>query len=58
MRERRIGRVAVEVDIPELGLAVETGDVELGECETVAQFRRSRTVPPQFTRGYGLVFGK
>ena len=56
--ELRIGRVAVEVDIPELGFAVEIGEVEVTECETVNQFTGSRTEPPQFTRGYGLVFGQ
>ncbi|MFP4305409.1 carbon-phosphorus lyase complex subunit PhnI [Rhodosalinus sp.] len=56
--ELRIGVVAVELDIPELGFAVEIGEVELTECETVNQFTGSRTQPPQFTRGYGLVFGQ
>jgi alpha-D-ribose 1-methylphosphonate 5-triphosphate synthase subunit PhnI len=56
--ELRIGRVAVEVDIPELGFAVEIGEIELTECETVNQFKGSKTEPPQFTRGYGLVFGQ
>jgi alpha-D-ribose 1-methylphosphonate 5-triphosphate synthase subunit PhnI len=56
--ELRIGRVAVEVEIPELGFAVEVGEVELTECETVNQFTGSRTEPAQFTRGYGLVFGQ
>ncbi|MEE4118114.1 MAG: carbon-phosphorus lyase complex subunit PhnI [Paracoccaceae bacterium] len=56
--ELRIGMVAVEVDIPELGFAVEIGSVELTECETVNQFAGSRTEPAQFTRGYGLVFGQ
>ena len=55
--ELRIGKVAVEMEIPELGFAIEIGEVELTECETVNQFRGSRTEPPQFTRGYGLVFG-
>ena len=56
--ELRIGRVAVAVEIPELGFAVEIGEIELTECETVNQFKGSRTEPPQFTRGYGLVFGQ
>jgi alpha-D-ribose 1-methylphosphonate 5-triphosphate synthase subunit PhnI len=56
--ELRIGQVAVEVDIPELGFAVEIGELELTECETVNQFKGSKTEPPQFTRGYGLVFGQ
>ncbi|WP_170753565.1 carbon-phosphorus lyase complex subunit PhnI [Ruegeria lacuscaerulensis] len=56
--ELRIGKVAVEMDIPELGFAIEIGEVELTECETVNQFKGSKTEPPQFTRGYGLVFGQ
>ncbi len=56
--ELRIGRVAVAVDIPELGFAVEIGEIEVTECETVNQFKGSKTEPPQFTRGYGLVFGQ
>ncbi|KIC48187.1 carbon-phosphorus lyase complex subunit PhnI [Tateyamaria sp. ANG-S1] len=55
--ELRIGACAVEMDIPELGFAIEVGEVELTECETVNQFQGSKTEPPQFTRGYGLVFG-
>ncbi|SET88767.1 carbon-phosphorus lyase complex subunit PhnI [Oceanicella actignis] len=55
--ELRVGRVGVEVEIPELGFAVEIGEIELTECETVNQFKGSKTEPAQFTRGYGLVFG-
>ncbi|GGA17230.1 carbon-phosphorus lyase complex subunit PhnI [Neptunicoccus cionae] len=56
--ELRIGKVAVEMDIPELGFAVEIGEITVTECETVNQFKGSKTEPPQFTRGYGLVFGQ
>ncbi|TNF12198.1 MAG: carbon-phosphorus lyase complex subunit PhnI, partial [Rhodobacteraceae bacterium] len=56
--ELRIGTCAVEMEIPELGFSVEIGEVELSECETVNQFTGSKTEPPQFTRGYGLVFGQ
>ena len=56
--ELRIGQVAVEMDIPELGFAVDIGEIEITECETVNQFTGSKTEPPQFTRGYGLVFGQ
>jgi alpha-D-ribose 1-methylphosphonate 5-triphosphate synthase subunit PhnI len=56
--ELRIGKVVVELDIPELGFAIDIGEVELTECETVNQFTGSKTEPPQFTRGYGLVFGQ
>lgn len=55
--ELRIGTVAVEMDIPELGFAIEIGEITVTECETVNQFQGSKTQPPQFTRGYGLVFG-
>ncbi|WP_172291893.1 carbon-phosphorus lyase complex subunit PhnI [Pseudoruegeria sp. HB172150] len=56
--ELRIGAVAVEMEIPELGFSIEIGEVTLTECETVNQFKGSKTEPPQFTRGYGLVFGQ
>ncbi len=56
--ELRIGMVAVQMDIPELGFSVDIGEIELTECETVNQFKGSKTEPPQFTRGYGLVFGQ
>jgi len=56
--ELRIGAVPVEMEIPELGFAVEIGEITLTECETVNQFTGSKTEPPQFTRGYGLVFGQ
>lgn len=55
--EMRVGQVAVEMDIPELGFAIEIGEITVTECETVNQFMGSKTEPPQFTRGYGLVFG-
>ncbi|MEL6582964.1 MAG: carbon-phosphorus lyase complex subunit PhnI [Pseudomonadota bacterium] len=56
--ELRIGTVPVEMDIPELGFSIELGEVLVTECETVNQFTGSKTEPPQFTRGYGLVFGQ
>lgn len=56
--ELRIGAVAVEMDIPELGFAIEIGEITVTECETVNQFTGNKTEPPQFTRGYGLVFGQ
>jgi len=56
--ELRIGTVAVEMEIPELGFAIEIGEITVTECESVNQFKGSKTEPPQFTRGYGLVFGQ
>lgn len=55
--ELRVGACPVSVEIPELGFAVEIGEVTVTECETVNQFKGSKSEPPQFTRGYGLVFG-
>ncbi len=56
--ELRIGLVAVELEIPELGFAIEIAEITVTECETVNQFLGSKSEPPQFTRGYGLVFGQ
>jgi alpha-D-ribose 1-methylphosphonate 5-triphosphate synthase subunit PhnI len=56
--EIRIGEVRVEAFLPELGFAVEIGEITLTECETINQFKGSKTEPAQFTRGYGLVFGQ
>ena len=55
--ELRVGAVAVEMEIPELGFTIEIGEITVTECETVNQFKGSKTEPPQFTRGYGLAFG-
>ncbi|WP_206995556.1 carbon-phosphorus lyase complex subunit PhnI [Trinickia mobilis] len=55
--EIRYGHVAVEMDLPELGFAVEIGDVDVTECQMVNQFKGSAKAPPAFTQGYGLVFG-
>ncbi len=56
--EIRMGEVAVEFAPPELGFAIEIGDLVLTECQMVNQFAGSRTTPAQFTRGYGLAFGQ
>jgi alpha-D-ribose 1-methylphosphonate 5-triphosphate synthase subunit PhnI len=56
--EIRIGEVEVEFDVPELGFAVSLGPIQLTECQMVNQFKGSAKAPPQFTRGYGLVFGQ
>lgn len=55
--EIRMGEVTVEIEPPELGFAIEIGEIVVTECQMVNQFRGSKTTPPQFTRGYGLVFG-
>ena len=56
--ELRVGEAAVVMVPPELGFAIDIGDVTLTECQMVNQFHGSRTSPPQFTRGYGLCFGQ
>ena len=56
--EIRIGEVEVELDVPELGFAVALGRIRVTECQMVNQFKGSAKAPPQFTRGYGLVFGQ
>ncbi|MCR6497824.1 carbon-phosphorus lyase complex subunit PhnI [Shinella sp. CPCC 101442] len=56
--EVRIGEVEVELDMPELGFSVSLGRVQVTECQMIAQFKGSAKNPPQFTRGYGLVFGQ
>lgn len=56
--EIRIGLVEVECFVPELGFTVSIGRVQVTECQMVNQFTGSAKSPPQFTRGYGLVFGQ
>lgn len=56
--EIRIGEVEVGLDSPELGFAVSLGRIQVTECQMVNQFKGSAKAPPQFTRGYGLVFGQ
>ena len=52
-----MGWVSVEVAPDELGFPIDIGDIMITECQSVNQFKGSETAPPQFTRGYGLVFG-
>ncbi|MBP2315404.1 carbon-phosphorus lyase complex subunit PhnI [Azospirillum soli] len=56
--EIRMGDVTVEFAPEELGFAVEIGTITVTECQMINQFKGSKDVPPQFTRGYGLTFGQ
>ena len=56
--EVRVGEVEVEFDAPELGITIPIGRIELTECQMVNQFIGDAEQAPQFTRGYGLVFGR
>jgi len=56
--EIRIGEVELELDVAELPFPVSLGRIRVTECQMVNQFKGSAKAPPQFTRGYGLVFGQ
>lgn len=56
--EIRVGEVTIEYVPPELGFAIELGDIMLTECQMVNQFHGTVDHPPQFSRGYGLAFGQ
>jgi alpha-D-ribose 1-methylphosphonate 5-triphosphate synthase subunit PhnI len=55
--EIRIGAVEVSFFAEELGFDVPLGRISVTECQMINQFKGSAKAPPQFTRGYGLVFG-
>jgi alpha-D-ribose 1-methylphosphonate 5-triphosphate synthase subunit PhnI len=56
--EIRMGEIEIEFTPEELGFPVPLGAITATECEMVNQFKGSDSAPPQFTRGYGLVFGQ
>ena len=56
--EIRVGEVEVEFEAPELGFAVPLGRIEVTECQMINQFKGNADTPAQFTRGYGLAFGR
>ncbi|QRM32597.1 carbon-phosphorus lyase complex subunit PhnI [Microvirga sp. VF16] len=56
--EIRYGDVMVELTVPELGIVVGVGEIELTECQTLHPFLGSRDKAPEFSRGYGLAFGQ
>jgi alpha-D-ribose 1-methylphosphonate 5-triphosphate synthase subunit PhnI len=56
--EIRHGTAEIELVPPELGFAITIGEIQLTECQMVNQFKGSAEHPPQFTRGYGLAFGR
>jgi alpha-D-ribose 1-methylphosphonate 5-triphosphate synthase subunit PhnI len=56
--EIRIGEVEVELEVAEFDFPLTLGRIRVTECQMVNQFKGSSKQPPQFTRGYGLVFGQ
>lgn len=55
--EIRVGEVEVVICPEELGFEVAIADITVTEVQMVNQFKGSKDIPPQFTRGYGLTFG-
>ena len=55
--EIRMGEVEVIIFPEELGFEISVADITITEVQMVNQFKGSKHVPPQFTRGYGLTFG-
>ncbi|MGV3553338.1 carbon-phosphorus lyase complex subunit PhnI [Rhizobium sp.] len=56
--EIRYGDVEIAFTVPELGIVVGIGEIELTECQTLHPFLGSTNKAPEFSRGYGLVFGQ
>ena len=56
--ETRAGEVPVSVEVPELAFSIDIGEIIVTECQMVNKFKGSKRTPPQFTMGYGLVFGQ
>jgi alpha-D-ribose 1-methylphosphonate 5-triphosphate synthase subunit PhnI len=55
--EIRMGEVEIEFFAEEVGFDIPLGTISVTECQMINQFQGSENTPPQFTRGYGLVFG-
>ncbi len=55
--EIRMGEVEVVICPEELGFEVAIADITITEVQMVNQFKGSKDLPAQFTRGYGLTFG-
>ena len=55
--EIRMGEAAVEFVPEELGFPIEVGEITVTECQMLGGSRASAEKPPQYMRGYGLVFG-
>ncbi|MCP3418656.1 carbon-phosphorus lyase complex subunit PhnI [Bradyrhizobium brasilense] len=54
--ELRYGDATVVLNIPELNIPVGIGRIRVTECQTV-HLTTGGSVRPQYTRGYGLIFG-
>jgi alpha-D-ribose 1-methylphosphonate 5-triphosphate synthase subunit PhnI len=55
--EIRMGEVAVAFTPEELGFPIEVGEITVTECQMLGGSRAAGDRPPEYVRGYGLVFG-
>ena len=55
--EIKVGEVEVIIEPEELGFEIAIANIQVTEVQMVNQFKGSKDLPPQFTRGYGLTFG-
>jgi len=55
--EIKYGFVSLIIEPEELGFPIDIADIEVTECQMINQFAGNKEIAPQFTRGYGLVFG-
>ena len=55
--EIRMGEVEVVIFPEELGFEITIGEITITEVQMVNQFKGSKEILAQFTRGYGLTFG-
>lgn len=56
--EIRQGPVEVEIEVEGFDGPLCIGEIMVTECQMINQFAGSREKAPQFTRGYGLAFGR
>ncbi len=56
--EIRQGAVEVEIEVEGFDGPLCIGEIIISECQMINQFGGSREKAPQFTRGYGLAFGR
>jgi len=55
--EIRLGDVAVDFEIPELGIVAEIGKIRITECTTIHPTYGQENEEPIFTKGYGIALG-
>lgn len=55
--EVRLGNVEVVFKPDDLDFEIAIGEIAVTEVQMINQFRGSKDIDPQFTRGYGLTFG-